>query len=73
MPQRVNLDYGDNQMEVELPDSATVVRYNVTYNDPPEVDPWEATRKALDQFWATNNFQLAVKQLSRSGSKKDIV
>jgi nickel-dependent lactate racemase len=48
MPQQVKLDYGDSEMEVELPDSATVVKYGVTYNDPPEVDPWEATRKALE-------------------------
>lgn len=46
--QKVALDYGDGKMEVELPDSATVVRYGVTYQDPPEVDPWEATRKALE-------------------------
>ena len=47
--QKVLLDYGDKKMEVELPDSATVVRYGVTYQDPPEVDPWEATRKALEK------------------------
>ena len=35
-------------MSVELPDSATVVRYGKTYTDPPEVDPVEATRKALE-------------------------
>lgn len=35
-------------MEVELPDHATVVRYKETYDDPPAVDPAEATRKALD-------------------------
>jgi len=36
-------------MRVELPDSAVVVRYGKTYTDPPEVDPYEATRKALDK------------------------
>jgi hypothetical protein len=46
--QPVTLDYGDGFMEVELPDSATVVRYGTTYTDPPEVDPWEATRQALE-------------------------
>jgi nickel-dependent lactate racemase len=45
----VLLDYGDTRMRVELPDSATVVRYGETYTDPPEVDPVEATRKALDK------------------------
>jgi nickel-dependent lactate racemase len=46
--QEVLLDYGDTRMPVELPDSATVVRYGETYTDPPEVDPVEATRKALE-------------------------
>lgn len=45
----VLLDYGDTRMRVELPDSTTVVRYGETYTDPPEVDPVEATRKALDK------------------------
>jgi nickel-dependent lactate racemase len=45
--QEVLLDYGDGHMRVELPDSAVVVRYGKTYTDPPEVDPAEATRKAL--------------------------
>jgi len=44
----VLLDYGDTRMRVELPDSAVVVRYGETYTDPPEVNPIEATRKALD-------------------------
>jgi nickel-dependent lactate racemase len=35
-------------MRVELPGSTLVVRYGETYTDPPEVDPREATRKALD-------------------------
>jgi nickel-dependent lactate racemase len=43
----VLLDYGDSRMRVEVPDSATVVRYGETYTDPPEVDPLEATRRAL--------------------------
>lgn len=45
---KVLLDYGDGHMEVELPDSATTVRYGISYEDPPEVDPWQATRKALE-------------------------
>jgi len=44
----VDLDYGQSHMTVELPDSATVVRYGETYQDPPEVDSAEATRRALD-------------------------
>lgn len=46
--QEVLLDYGDTKMGVELPDSAAVVRYGKTYADPPEVDPYDATRKALE-------------------------
>ena len=46
--QDILLDYGDGKMKVALPDSAVVVRYGQTYTDPPEVDPVEATRQALD-------------------------
>jgi len=46
--QEVLLDYGDELMTVQVPDSATVVRYGETYVDPAEVDPWEATRQALE-------------------------
>jgi hypothetical protein len=45
--QEVLLDYGDERMRVELPDTAVVVRYGATYQDPPAVDPWQATRAAL--------------------------
>ena len=44
----VSLDYGDGSMLVELPDSSVIVRYGETYADPPEVDPYEKTRKALN-------------------------
>jgi nickel-dependent lactate racemase len=44
----VSLDYGDGSMLVELPDSSVIVRYGETYTDPPEVDPYEKTRKALE-------------------------
>jgi len=44
----VILDYGDELLSVQLPDSAHVVRYGQTYDDPPEIDPWQATRDALD-------------------------
>ncbi|MBC8449798.1 MAG: DUF2088 domain-containing protein [Chloroflexi bacterium] len=47
MPE-ILLDYGDGLMPVRVPDGATVVRYGETYVDPPEVDPWEATRQALE-------------------------
>jgi lactate racemase len=45
----VLLDYGDGKMAVDLPDTATVVRYGQTYSDPPEVDPVAATRRALEK------------------------
>lgn len=45
----VLLDYGDGKMAVDLPDSATVVRYGQTYTDPPEVDPVASTRRALEK------------------------
>jgi len=46
--QQVLLDYGDERIPVQMPDSATVVHYGETYVDPPEVDPWQATRQALE-------------------------
>ncbi|MBS1303382.1 lactate racemase domain-containing protein [Loktanella sp. SALINAS62] len=45
--QDVELDYSDTKMRVELPDSATIVRFGQTYQDPPGVDPVAATRAAL--------------------------
>ncbi|MEM7343184.1 MAG: lactate racemase domain-containing protein, partial [Chloroflexota bacterium] len=47
--QTINLDYGDGLMPVELPNHATVVQYGKTYQDPPAVDPWDATRQALEK------------------------
>ena len=63
--QKVLLDHGDGKMEVELPDSATVVRYGETYQDPPEVDPWEATRKALENPLGTP----PLRELAKPGKK----
>jgi len=49
VPQRVQLEYGDATMEVDLPDSAVVVDPGPHPNDPvPLADPVEATRQALD-------------------------
>jgi lactate racemase len=45
---QVKLDYGDAYMTVELPESAEVVRYGGTYQDPPAVDPYSTTRTALE-------------------------
>ncbi|MDZ7580856.1 MAG: hypothetical protein U5R30_09620 [Deltaproteobacteria bacterium] len=43
----VQLDYGDGKMGIELPDSATVFNLGRLDNDPSEVDPTEAVRRAL--------------------------
>ncbi|MCC8189524.1 MAG: lactate racemase domain-containing protein [Planctomycetes bacterium] len=46
--QEILLDYGDSKMRVQLPDTATVVRYGSTYRDPEPVgDSVELTRAAL--------------------------
>lgn len=45
--QEIYLDYGDGKMRIELPKSATVVRYGETYSDPPAIDNTAATRQAL--------------------------
>jgi nickel-dependent lactate racemase len=47
--EEVLLDYGETKMRVELPETATVVRYGEAYSDPPEVDPHEITRKTLEK------------------------
>ena len=47
--QKILLEYGDTSMPVELPDTACVVRYGQTYSDPPEIDPHEAARRALEK------------------------
>ncbi len=61
----VILDYGDGTMPVALPDSATVVKYGETYNDPPEIDPWEATRAALENPLGTK----PLRELAKAGDK----
>lgn len=61
----VILDYGDGVMPVELPDSATVLRYGESYDDPPEVDPWEATRHALENPVGS----APLRELAKAGDK----
>jgi nickel-dependent lactate racemase len=63
--QNVLLDYGDSKMKVELPDSAVVVRYKQTYDDPPEIDNYEATLKALKKPLGTK----PLTELVKAGSK----
>ena len=45
--QTVSFDYGDSLIDIDLPDSVTVVEYGKTYVDPSGIDPHEATKKAL--------------------------
>lgn len=63
--QQLKLDYGDGKMQVELPGTATVLRYGISYKDPPEIDPEEAARKAL-----SNPLGMPpLKELARPGKK----
>ncbi|MCP5099215.1 MAG: DUF2088 domain-containing protein [Chloroflexi bacterium] len=59
--QEIMLDYGDTTMRVELPDSATVVKYGDTYTDPPEIDPFAVTREALENPLGTKPLRELVK------------
>lgn len=43
----VLVEYGDAKMPIEVPDTATIFHLGKDNIDPPEVDPWEATRQAL--------------------------
>jgi len=42
------IEYGDAKMEIEIPDSATILTPDDLKQDPPSVDPYEATRRALE-------------------------
>ena len=66
--QDIELDYGDGKMAVELPDTATIVRYGKTYIDPPKVDPVEATRQALLKS-SLPETQAAAKALAAEATK----
>jgi len=61
----VILDYGDGVTVVSVPDGATVVRYGETFTDPPEVDPFEATRRALQNPLGTK----PLRELAKAGDK----
>lgn len=43
------IEYGDTKMPVEVPDNATILTPEDLRQDPPKVDPYEATRKALEK------------------------
>jgi len=42
------IEYGDGVMKIEVPDSATILSPNDLRHDPPAVDPFKATRDALE-------------------------
>ncbi|MDX2004060.1 MAG: lactate racemase domain-containing protein [Meiothermus sp.] len=63
--QEVTLDYGDGVMGVNVPDSASVVRYGQTFSDPPEIDPFEATRHALEHPLGME----PLRELAKAGQK----
>jgi len=63
--QEVVLDYGDGMMPVSVPDHAVVVRYGQTFTDPPEVDPFEATRYALQNPLGMK----PLRELAKAGDK----
>lgn len=63
--QEVILDFGDGKMGVSLPNAATVIRHGETYQDPPEVNPWEATRYALENPLG----MLPLRELAKPGDK----
>ncbi len=64
MPE-VLLEYGDAKMPVEVPDTATIFQVGRDNLDPPEVDPYEATRQALANPLDMPPFS----QLVKKGSK----
>ena len=48
MTKQVRIEYGDSFMDIEVPDTALVVRTGETFSEPePLEDPVEATRRAL--------------------------
>lgn len=46
MPE-VLIEYGDEKMPIQIPNYALIVQAGRTHQDPPAVDPYQATREAL--------------------------
>ncbi|MBA7493579.1 Lactate racemase [subsurface metagenome] len=42
------IEYGDTKMEVEVPDNAMILTPDDLEQDPPAIDPYETTRRALE-------------------------
>ena len=63
---KVSIEYGDGFMDVDVPQSAVVVRPGETYRDPtPLEDPVEATREALANPLGSPPIHKLVKPTSR--------
>lgn len=63
---QVRVEYGDSHMDIEVPESAVVVRAGETFIEPePLADPVEATRRALAEPLGSP----AVSELVGAGSK----
>lgn len=46
---KVTIEYGDSYMDIEVPEHAVVVREGEAFTEPPAGgDPWELTRRALE-------------------------
>ena len=59
------IEYGDAKMEIEVSDSAMVLTPEDLRQDPPQVDPYEATGKALENPLGMP----ALKDLAKPGMK----
>lgn len=63
--QEVLVEYGDAKMPIEVPDTAIIFQVGRDNVDPPEVDPYEATRQALANPLGMPPFS----QMVKNGSK----
>lgn len=65
MTKQVLVEYGDTKIPIDVPETATVFDVSKDHQDPPEVDPFQATEQALDNPLGT----APLKQLARPGMK----
>jgi len=59
------IEYGDGMMKIEVPDDATILTPEDLRHDPPAVNPYEATREALENPLGMP----PLKELAKPGSK----
>jgi len=65
----VYVEYGDGKMEVEVPDNAKILTPDDLRQDPPQVEPYEATREALRNPLGMS----PVKEFAKPGKKAIIL